>query len=209
MTRGHAFRYNPAQYLLGVFNAEGRRGYALLGTLVLMAALEWGGDPMRLALRYQRGAVADGEWWRLLTAHLVHLDLAHAVVNAAGLVLVWALVVDEFPMRRWALVVLLSMFAISGGLWMLYPSVDWYVGASGVLHGLLAAGILGGVRRGDRVAWIALVLLVLKLGFESWAGPLAFTEGKPVVTAAHWLGALGGAAGGLLAVLSTGAKDPA
>ncbi len=179
--------------LLRVFNANGPRGAVLLAALLLIAALALAGAPLTAALRYERTALANGEWWRVLTAHLVHLDAAHAVVNGAGLVLVWGIVLHELAALRWALIVLAAAVSITAGLWLLYPQVTWYVGASGVLHGMLAAGVLVGVARGDRVSLVALVLLVAKLGYEALAGPLAFTEGKPVVTAAHWLGAAGGA----------------
>lgn len=200
MTSGAARRF------LAVLGADGRRGLVLLALLLALGALALGGEPVRDALRYERGALAAGQWWRLLSAHAVHLDAAHALVNAAGLVLVWGIAIDELSPRRWLAVVLAAALSIGAGLWWLVPGVAWYVGASGVLHGMLTAGVLAGARRGDRVAVIALVLLALKLAYEQWQGPLAFTDGKPVVTAAHTLGALGGAA---VAVLSGRRRTPA
>src|SRR5437764_2989894 len=44
----------------------------LFRSLLLLASLT--GEPGRLLLRYDRAALAAGQWWRLVTAHVVHLD---------------------------------------------------------------------------------------------------------------------------------------
>src|SRR5271169_3004971 len=63
--------------------------------LLLIVALLDGllalGDSATLLLQYDRAAIGAGGWWRLLTAHLVHLDAHHLVLNELGLVLLWAL----------------------------------------------------------------------------------------------------------------------
>ena len=43
-----------------------------IAVLIVLAAI--GGEPARLAYRYQRSAVLDGEVWHLVTGHFVHLD---------------------------------------------------------------------------------------------------------------------------------------
>jgi hypothetical protein len=69
------------------------------------------------------------------------------------------------------------------------------VGSSGALHGVLAAGTLAHLRRGDFDGWILAVFLVAKLAYEQWSGALPFAGGTmPVVTDAHLYGALGGLA---------------
>src|SRR5688572_31528312 len=76
-------------------NCDRAYGLALLAACALLLLPEWGGEAARVALRYERIALAAGEWWRLLSAHVVHLDLEHAVLNALGLVLMWALFARE------------------------------------------------------------------------------------------------------------------
>ena len=82
-------------------------------------------------LRYDRSAIAAGGWWRLLTAHIVHLDLHHLMLNELGLVLVWALFAQDYDPVEWCVIVLSGALAISSGLWWLSPRVSWYVGALG------------------------------------------------------------------------------
>jgi len=60
----------------------------LLLILLLLGAVLGLGDSVSALLRYDRGAIAAGGWWRLLTAHIVHLDLHHLILNELGLVLI-------------------------------------------------------------------------------------------------------------------------
>lgn len=169
----------------------------LLVAMALLLAAEPFGDAARLALRYERTGLMQGEWWRLVTAHFVHLDLKHAVMNALGLALLWALFVREYPAAKWLAIVLASIVAIGAGLWYLSPGIEWYVGASGVLHGLMAAGTLALIRRGERLGWALGLMLVAKLAFEAWRGPMPFSAELQVVTVAHLYGAIGGFAAAL------------
>lgn len=167
---------------------------ALIGIVIV---LQVGGDPVRMALQYDSNRIAGGEFLRLFTGHLVHLGWPHVLLNTAGLLLVWSLVGGAFSLTQWLVVILASVASIDAGIWLLLPQLDWYVGLSGVLHGVLAAGIVGlwSIRRAE--ALILAAALILKLSYEGLVGPLPGSEqaaGGPVVTLAHLLGAMGGAA---------------
>jgi rhomboid family GlyGly-CTERM serine protease len=183
-------RFRP---LLASLNGDGRYGVALLALCILLLLPELFGEWGRAALRYERGAIAAGEWWRLITAHLVHLDASHALLNVLGFALMWSLFARDFRPLQWLAILAASVAAIGAGLWFNDPEVDWYVGASGVLHGVMAAGTLAHLRRGDLDGWILAVFIILKLGYEQWSGALPFNEsGEPIVVNAHLYGALGG-----------------
>jgi rhomboid family GlyGly-CTERM serine protease len=185
-------RFKP---LLTSLNCDGRYGVALLVVCGVLLLPELSGEWGRAALRYERDAVAAGQWWRLITAHLVHLDLEHAVLNALGLVLMWSLFARDYGPRQWLAIVVATFAAIDAGLWFHDTHVDWYVGASGALHGVMAAGTLAHVRRGDLDGWILAVFIVVKLLYEQLNGQLPFSDsGVPVVVNAHLYGALGGLA---------------
>src|SRR5258707_12922022 len=126
----------------------------LLLVLVVLAAVLGLGDSVAALLRYDRSAIAAGGWWRLLTAHIVHLDLHHLLLNALGLILMWALFAQDYDPVEWCVIVLSGALAISCGLWWLSPKVSWYVGASGVLHAMMAAGTVKHLVKRDWDRWL-------------------------------------------------------
>jgi len=93
---------------------RGRWIWLLLIVLWLDAVLGLG-DSVSLILRYDRGAIAAGGWWRLLTAHIVHLDVHHLILNELGLVLMWSLFAEDYDAVEWCVIVLSGALAISSG----------------------------------------------------------------------------------------------
>ena len=160
----------------------------LLLILLILAAVLGLGDSVSALLRYDRSAIAAGGWWRLLTAHIVHLDAHHLALNSLGLVLVWSLFAQDYAVDEWCAIVLGGALAISCGLWWLSPRVVWYVGASGVLHSVMAAGAAKhwAERSWDR--WILLIGLCTKLAWEQWGGHAS----PMVVVDAHLYGSAWG-----------------
>jgi rhomboid family GlyGly-CTERM serine protease len=184
---------NHVHRLLKSLNCDGAAGFSLLTACAALVMLALTGEHGRLLLRYDRAALAGGEIWRLLTAHLVHLDLRHALLNCCGLALMWALFARDYTVRQWLLVALGAMVAIDSGLWLCDSTVQWYVGSSGALHGVMAAGALAHLRRREPEGWLLAAFLAVKLTWEHWVGPLPLSGG-PVVVDAHLYGVLGGAA---------------
>jgi rhomboid family GlyGly-CTERM serine protease len=185
----------PPRGLPGVLkslNCDRAYGWALIGACALLAAVELGGEPLRNAWSYQRTALAAGEWWRLLSAHFVHLDAGHAVLNGLGLVLMWALFARDYSPLRWLAIYLTSALTISAGLWLFDPEIEWYVGASGALHGVMTAGTLAHLRRRDLDGWILAVFIMAKLSYEQFAGSMPFAGAANTVVDAHLYGAIGG-----------------
>jgi rhomboid family GlyGly-CTERM serine protease len=185
---------NGIERLLKSLNCDGKLGIALLAACGLLLLPVLAGDAGREALRYDRTALAAGQEWRLLTAHFVHLDFDHAALNSLGLVLMWALFARDYRPGQWLAILLGSIAAIDAGLWLRDSTVAWYVGSSGALHGIMAAGTLAHLRRRDLDGWILAVFILLKLAYEQGAGALPFTDSHAgVVVDAHLFGTLGGA----------------
>jgi rhomboid family GlyGly-CTERM serine protease len=198
----------PARGLAGVLkslNGDRVYGLALLAATGSLLLPEIDGAAARDALSYQRAALADGQWWRLLTAHFVHLDFEHAALNSMGLILMWALFARDYPPLRWLAIYLGAALTVSAGLWFFNPGLEWYVGASGALHGAMSAGTLAHLRRGDLDGWILAAFVVAKLGYEQFSGALPFAGSPDTVVDAHLYGAIGGV---VLALLSGRPRQP-
>ena len=186
---------------------NGDRGYgiALLGVCLVLTLPELVGDAARQAGSFDRAAIGNGEWWRLLTAHFVHLDVEHAVLNGLGVVLMWALFARDYSPLRWVAIYLGAALSVSAGLWFLNPELSWYVGASGALHGVMTAGTVAHLRRRDLDGWILAVFIVAKLSYEQLAGALPFAGSINTIVDAHLYGAIGGL---VIALLLKSRREP-
>jgi rhomboid family GlyGly-CTERM serine protease len=112
--------------------------------------------------------------------------------------------------RDWLVVMLSSALLIDAGLYWLHPSIQWYAGLSGLLHGYWIAGCLCSLAGRDWRALPLLLLLFGKLIYEAFIGSVPMTGnfvGGPVVTQAHIWGAMGGVIGWLL-VMSAARSRP-
>ncbi len=172
---------------------------------------EFGGSSSRALLRFERSAIAEGEPWRLVSGHFIHLGAAHMLMNAAALLLLWLLVGQSLTTARWLVVIAVCLVGIDLGFWLFDPQLTWYVGLSGLLHGMLAAGLIARYRVAAAESLTLGCLLAAKIIYEQVAGPLPGSElaaGGPVVVNAHFYGALAGAAAGLLLRTGDRAAEP-
>jgi rhomboid family GlyGly-CTERM serine protease len=185
---------NRVARVLRSLNGDGNYGRTLLAACALLLLLTAAGEAGRTWLRYDRVALVHGELWRLVTAHLVHLDVHHALLNCLGLLLMWALFARDYTPRQWLLVLLGSMAVIDAGLALWDSTLRWYVGSSGALHGAMAAGTLAHLKRHERDGWLLAAFLVGKIVWEQGVGALPLSGSDPVVVDAHLFGAAGGLA---------------
>ncbi|HTT10121.1 MAG TPA: rhombosortase [Burkholderiaceae bacterium] len=185
--------------------------FALAGALalLLLQAAQTIAPPLGTTLEYRRAALA-AEPWRVLTAHAVHINWPHALVNAAAWLIVARLFAQELAPSRQLVAGLAAGLVISAGLALLYPQIDWYRGFSGVLHGLFFSGATAWLlqvlamreMRGLRAVWLpgAIVLggwfKVLLEQPAAGATPYVAWLGATTVPQAHLLGAVCGTAFG-------------
>ena len=179
----------------GVAARRLRDSWVILVLVLACLALAVGGDEWRELGRYDRDALAAGEYWRLVSGHLVHLGWGHLWPNLAALVVIGFLFEGTLRTTDWLLTALVAGGAIDLGLFSLDPGVRWYVGLSGVLHGFVAAGAFELALRRQALGVILGVALSAKIVFEQTVGPVPLTAGAvggPVIVAAHLYGATGG-----------------
>lgn len=153
------------------------------------------GSDVTLWLRYDRNAILSGEIWRIFTGHLAHLTWTHLLMNLLGLALVWGLFDRHLPAKRWLHATLFAGLGISLLLMVVDPHLRWYVGLSGVLHGMFILGCMYDMKSGRWDSKLLLALIIAKLLWEQLVGPLPGSEkaaGGNVVVDAHLFGALMG-----------------
>lgn len=187
-----------------ITNADYRSRAVWLPPLALMALvllLGLGGDAVREALRYDAPAIAAGQWWRLLTGNLVHLGPWHLFLNEVGLLVLVLLCPEPLSWAVWARRLLLLGLGMSLGLYFFVPDTRWYVGMSGVIHGLFLLGLGRQIMQRDLIAAACLAYLVGKVGWEMLSGvPVSDEEaiGGRVLVESHLYGSLSALLYGLI-----------
>jgi rhomboid family GlyGly-CTERM serine protease len=147
-------------------------------------------------LRFDRTAIEAGQWWRLLSAHLVHLNWNHLWLNLGGLLLVAIFFSAYCSLRQWLALLLFCALGTGLALYLYDDRLMYYVGLSGVLHGLFLMGAWRESRHYPLAGYSLLILLVAKLLWEQLQGPLPGSEsmtGGRVAVNAHLFGALSAA----------------
>jgi rhomboid family GlyGly-CTERM serine protease len=178
----------------------------IAGAALLVAALPGAGE----GLLFDRGAVAAGEVWRLVTCHLVHAGGEHLFWDVAALLVLGA--VCEWRGRAAMVVTLgVSALAVSAAVLIFLPGMTLYCGLSGLdsaLFVLLAVSLLRQRPAGRnwlRLAAVgsALLIFAAKIAYEMVSGGAVFVSlsslGVIPVPLAHAVGALCGVAVGCCA----------
>ncbi|MGB5279352.1 MAG: rhombosortase [Gammaproteobacteria bacterium] len=150
---------------------------------------------MASVLQYDRGLIDQGQYWLLLTGHLVHLNWVHWALNMAGLLIVAVFFSLYGSMLDWLFVLLFSALVTGLGLYWLHPELIWYVGLSGVLHGLFIYGAIREIRFYPFSGYLLVLLIAAKLFWEYMNGALPGSEamtGGRVLVEAHLYGAMAG-----------------
>jgi rhomboid family GlyGly-CTERM serine protease len=161
---------------------------------VVVVVFQWGG--WSGPLRYDASATSHGQVWRLLTGNLVHLSWVHLFRDVPAMFVIWFGFSHVLSERGWILLLVLDGLAVTLGLYFFAPSVEWYVGLSGVLYGLvMCAGLLLLPTRPVLGSIMVVGSSVIVL-YGVFVGPLPIQElhlGGKVIPQAHLFGLIGGA----------------
>lgn len=190
------FILNQSGKLLGKF-------YLPLAIITLCAVFELAN--LQQLLQYDREKLANGEYWLLLTANFVHLSRGHYFMNMAALWIIWLMFGDLLCPTKWLLLIFISAFTVGAGVHILEPQIDYYVGLSGVLHGLIIGAAVLQYNSNKPFALAVLALTIFKIIYEQLYGALPGSEqtaGGYVLVNAHLYGAIAGAGAALLLLLA-------
>jgi membrane associated rhomboid family serine protease len=137
-----------------------------------------------------RAAIADHEYWRLLTAGFLHAGFFHLFFNMFALYILGGLLEPAVGRLRFGLIYFVSLLAGSFGALLLEPTQPT-VGASGAIFGLMGAAVIVMRSRG---------MGLMESGLGLWIGlNLLITFTVPNISiGGHVGGLVGGAVAGLL-----------
>jgi membrane associated rhomboid family serine protease len=142
--------------------------------------------------------VADGGWWRLITATFLHASILHIVFNMFALWWLGAPVEMALGHWRYLLLYIVSGLAGSAGALIANPhSVT--VGASGAIFGLLGAGLILEYEATGQLAGNYLTLIIVNL---------VITFAIPGISVGGHIGGLIGGAVGALVLTQFGRGRP-
>jgi membrane associated rhomboid family serine protease len=142
-----------------------------------------------------RGALAQGDYWRLVTSGFLHapfnsggLGPMHLLFNMLSLWILGGMLEPAIGRARFVLVYFVSLLAGGFGALLLQPDQS-VVGASGAVFGLMGAAVVAFRRRG---------IPLMESGLGLWIGLNLLLTFRPGISIG---GHLGGLAAGVLAAL--------
>ncbi|PCJ48890.1 MAG: rhombosortase [Gammaproteobacteria bacterium] len=144
--------------------------FLVLGSL---SSLLWIiGDTSLNALMYNRTAIVDGEYWRVITGHLVHSNGWHLLLNLASLFMIGLLFSQHLSIRFWLISFLSSAMIISGCYYWIAPEYHYYVGLSAVLYGVIIIGALLDLKQQPLIALLILVVVTGRVIWQQYSGSM-------------------------------------
>jgi membrane associated rhomboid family serine protease len=150
-----------------------------------------GGSTLLTEGALSRAAIADGEYWRLITAGFLHAGFFHLLFNMFSLYILGTLLEPAIGRVRFALIYFVSLLAGSFGALLVESNpTALTVGASGAIFGLMSAAVIVMRNRG---------ISPMESGLGLWIGlNLLLTFTIPNISIG---GHIGGLIGGALAAL--------
>ncbi|AGH80579.1 rhomboid family protein [Psychromonas sp. CNPT3] len=148
-------------------------------------------------LAFYHTGLQELEFWRLITATFCHTNFNHLLMNISGLLVCVFLFIDTFKKVRLIPMIIFNSAFISVMIFYFDPNTLWYVGFSGVLHGLFSFGVCSDITKKDRWGYLLGLCIFAKISYEQVYGANAMTIeliNAPVLTNAHLYGALAGIA---------------
>jgi rhomboid family GlyGly-CTERM serine protease len=161
--------------------------------------------------RFQQDWVQQAEFWRVISAHWIHFNWQHLLLNGLGLLLCVAIARPVWSIGRWIVYNLLLAIGISMLFTWLNPELVWYVGYSGVLFGVLLLAAIDLFKTERVIALLLGIGVCSKVALEQTSSLTVTTNdfiGVPVIIDAHLYGLLLAVAIALVNQVNTMARQP-
>ncbi len=116
--------------MLNQWMSQTRIALLILTILTLIGTLSWPLDN----LAFNAASLAEGQWWRPLSAWVTQLNFRHWVLNQWGVVVMAILLPEKLNRWQWGGFVVIWLFT---SLALALSDYRTYVGLSGLLYGWL------------------------------------------------------------------------
>lgn len=186
---------SPSAYVYGLFG----------GILLLLSALAPWVNPY---LHFNTELIQQGEYWRVFTGHLGHLNFTHGLMNVLGFWACCYFFADVYRLRDFVIWLLLGAPLLSLAMLFFDPPLHYYLGLSGLLYGWLMFAIVAGFRT---LPWLHALGFIVLVGRVAWeqtpgynTGYLLHSIGGVVYVNAHLYGTIFGLTLGLAFCLMRG-----
>ena len=155
-----------------MFNLPVQMKYSLAPLLIIIVSIILSlTEPMSSnLLAYDRDQINDFQWWRLITGHFLHTNTVHLLLNTVGLTLLWALHGYYYNIARYLIQFFALCLGTSISLYLFSEQMGWYVGLSGVLHGLFVIGAYFDIKQKIKTGWLMFIGVWLKVIHEQFFG---------------------------------------
>jgi membrane associated rhomboid family serine protease len=151
-----------------------------------------GGDSVLAKAALNGPAVANGDWYRIITSGFMHYGFLHLLFNMYALYILGSMIEPAIGKVRFLLIYLVSLIAGSLGALVLDPNA-LTAGASGAVFGLMGAAVLVLRNRGIN-PWQSGIVIWLGLNLA-----ITFTVSS-ISVGGHIGGLIGGAVAGWVVV---------
>lgn len=179
-----------------------RQWWFSLIVMVLIVATSGLSPAMIDTLALVADKIREGEWWRIVTSQFVHVGTNHMLLNVVGYLIVGAAFREDVNPKEEAVALAFAVLGVGMGIYLLNPEIQWYVGLSGAIYGLLVHNLIVGWRRSTILSLLFTAFLLGKFYHEQFvSGPDTVTAsfiGAQVAIDSHLYGAVTGLVTGLM-----------
>lgn len=138
--------------------------YAIFGAVLLLLSLLH--ELVNPWMHYNTAAVESGEYWRIVTGHLSHLNIQHGLLNVAGFWTCCFFFSDVYKLSHFAVWSILGPVVVGLAMYFFDDPVNYYVGLSGLLYGWLMFAIIAGFRTNPGLHLVGFLVLAGRIVWE-------------------------------------------